>query len=461
MDISNLIITGDILRAWDSYMYPGDRTIKKTECLFKTPLESATGIKAKAVYARDKTFFDVHRFYRLSGYHIVNQKNWLQIDTGHYSDASLAYFYDCFKDSVLILQEAGSVRKFVERLALPYVEISISSLRFTEDLHYAFRSNVDSIREKLLSYRLSEAYLYANADRIRLFYSNKSEITGLAPGSLLCCGQSLVDYSLIRDGRLVSFLDYQQEVSQLFGQYAHVYYKRHPYGLIQEKTEGFLLSHGNVQKINENFYELMCQSSIAAVAALSSSVLNEAGYFGKTVHTLFQRYSKHYDGAAPAQKDEWITLRSDYFSPLFWADVLGSILEVRPSAHTGFRGPVIRQVTGMNWGYALGSEDAQTLPGVLTRIQAMERTYGELRADYACMQAPSERAGRPPLRYRLGVGEDIRRLTRGVTALLAPIMAPIARLFCKVFPIYSKRHQFLMERNPFLYLKRLFFKLAS
>lgn len=355
------MLMSDILRVSANIEFYTDRSCKWLYYLFNKQIKSAIGYDIELELGQDSRIFNREKFYKLCGYDKVTEENYIEISKGNITDEAIDYFKTCFKDYFILFQEAGALKQVADLAQIRYLDIIISSIRFMDDLNFAFRSNVPSITNKLLKYRLLEEKIYYHANYIKSFYWGHGVYNNnLISNSLLLCGQTEVDLSLIKDGKLVTFLDYEQEIRELFSKYSKVYYKRHPYAKTNTENEQFILSFDNVELINDNFYKILSCDEITAVAALSSGTVKEAKYFDKDVIFISHPFiNYYYNDDKEIKQDDFIIVNNDYFSPVFWSDILSDITETNVCDSFMFPNNrnILRESLNVFWGYQLGNKN--------------------------------------------------------------------------------------------------------
>lgn len=266
--------------------------------LFKEQIFLATAIIPEVAYASEKKIFDRDKFYSLCGM-TPSKESWIKVANNVFTEEAAAYLKECFKNALVITQVGGSMKNIFDYKGIPYIDIYVSALKFLEDIHLAFRSNIMSVREKLKKYRLSETYINICANTMKSYYhSRPDKLPIINTNSLLLCGQSDTDLSLIRDGKIITFMDFENKIKSLFKKYDSIYYKKHPEAKENSQNEVFIRSFENIITIDYNFYAIMTHDNLKGVAALSSGTLKEAPYFGKDIHVIsheFINYTKNND----------------------------------------------------------------------------------------------------------------------------------------------------------------------
>ncbi len=363
--IKKIVFIGDLLRIQERGKKSkdgtgfADQTLAWEYQLFKYQIEQATKLPTEVVFCSDTERFDLREFYRLCGAELCMQ-SWIHILHGKYSSEALAYFKSCFNNCLVITQVGGSMIPLLEEADIPYIDIYVSAIKFASDIHLAFRSNVESIRQQLLHFQLAESYLMIEAQKMKAYNCARAPHSNLADNSLLLIGQIDIDLSLLKDEKLVSFLDYKEELIALTQQFDTVYYKRHPYAKPSSASEKLILSLPHVALTEEPFYKLMSYESITTVAALSSGTLEEARYFGKKPIYLSHQFIKYYRGEGVIDKETFVICENKYFSPRFWQTILSDVVPTYPCDDytQSYEDNFLRSSINTWWGYEINKSPA-------------------------------------------------------------------------------------------------------
>lgn len=195
------------------------------------------------------------------------------------------------------------------------INISIHTIRFTDDIFFNFETNDEKIKKKLKKYEVNYDVFYHHADIVKATYLKTVKKNIIKENSLLLIGQTEKD-KVIFDGRkYLSLLDYIDTIKTITKDYDTVYFKAHPYAKNNKEIYKALKKElKNVIMVYDNIYHLLSNENIKHVMGLNSSVLYEAKYFRKEVTFLYEPYFDF------AKND--IGIYGDYFSSSFWADIL-------------------------------------------------------------------------------------------------------------------------------------------
>lgn len=372
--MNKIIFIGDLLRYQNKQAGFADRGIGWEYYLLKEQIYLATGIMPEVCYTNDTERFDLKVFYELSGYDIT-LGNWIKIASGEYSKESAEYVRNAFKDYLVITQVGGALKSIFDKLEIPYIDIYVSAIKFAQDLYFGLRTNIGSIRKYLPKYSINENELYIYANLIKSYYWSRNGQINLEPNSLLICGQNDIDLSLVKDNHIVSFLDYKNEIIELCKKYNKTYYKPHPYAKLNNPNEIFIRDLKNIEIIDCNFYQLMLNDNIKAIAALSSGTLTEAKYFGKKTHYLSHQFVEYCFNNEP-NLNEFILMNNEIYSPTFWADILSPVIETRKCEYFSYRNTnnLLRNTLNTWWGYEIENSQLSNL-NIINRLEKLEKLY--------------------------------------------------------------------------------------
>lgn len=198
------------------------------------------------------------------------------------------------------------------RLGVPYVSLAIHPLRFMSDYKFMLSSNFVYL-ETLGSLSISTDNIHFAAQLKRAKLTQQS--LDLESNSAVLFGQVEVDAALIGPRGIISLQNHAQKVRELCEDFEKVYFKPHPYGANAGDQMRFLRQFNNVEFVAHNPYALLASDRIDTVAALTSSVLTEASYFGKKVRPLSSLWVNRADEPA---------FGIEILSPQFWTALLSS-----------------------------------------------------------------------------------------------------------------------------------------
>ncbi|MEM6625056.1 MAG: hypothetical protein AAF674_22795 [Pseudomonadota bacterium] len=239
---------------------------------------------------------------------------------------------------------------FCNRRAIPFIDLTISPLRFMDDLMFQMSSNDAEVTEALKPHRVSK-------DQIRLAAGIVSSSGAKAnfqpprPGTLLVVLQTSFDRSVIDKGRFVTLLDHVDALRELAGRYRDVLIRSHPLEPAPELSDRVLEALPGARMTQDNFYHLLSHNNLAGVAALSSSCVAEARRFGREGHYLIPGF----DETSLTPGIEGITVGEDLLTPDFWRDLLsaaGLAASGKDGLRVPFRANRLREQLRSSWGYS-------------------------------------------------------------------------------------------------------------
>lgn len=224
----------------------------------------------------------------------------------------------------------------LDELALPYIDLRIHPVRFMDDLLFAARCSRPRSQRRLHAFAVPESEVVATAS-LREAMLCYLPHTALGTNTLLVVGQRPRDASQIISGRFFDAETHRAAIGRICAAHPAVLVKEHP----EERGHGLTALvrtlRPDATSTTENIYRLLAQPEIAAVLSVNSSVAVEAGYFGKTVHSLARiPLSIAWKEAAPTTRAH-ISLDDSFLTVDFWREVLAP--HARVTAHDGARLP--------------------------------------------------------------------------------------------------------------------------
>ncbi len=304
--------------------------------------------------------FSRKRFFELSGIHEVADSYFLY-DIAKISAASWSYFKSFFdKDTVFIASEFGSdLREKLTELGYTYVNFWFHPYKLFNDSFFLVGTNSPSIFQKLERYRVPSVRMRFYGEYYAQLARRKHLLDNL-PIEDNCCvfaGQTYQDKSIAFEGRYLNITDYPDKVRELAKSYSRVYYVPHPAAKPNPEVDAFLQNTEGVEVLNGvPTYFLLASPKVKKVVALSSSVLYEAAFFGKETEYLFRPLFKIDEEFS---LDTFVSIYQDYFSPVFWRDILSldgdetppSTLGDRQSCLLARNADMYRDLLGLPFGY--------------------------------------------------------------------------------------------------------------
>lgn len=330
-NIEKIILASHPLREY------GDYGSSWPSCLLKYYIQKVSKLPVKRLVPPnfmtlsiedDFVTFDYVKFFKF--YNIeYNREKWGELFyIDEFNESAYNYMKSIFDKSLVIAYEMeDSLLQILDKLNIPYINMYISPIRFLEDQLFCMTSNIQTIYEKLLEYKLPEEIIEIQANYLKSFYLMKDCKKITKEKSVLFLGQTKYDRSLIKPdtGEIYSILNHKDEFEQALEGYDNILYKRHPKVFEDDDILKYLKSIGNLSLTDENFYSLISRPNIKKVIAISSGGLNEAKYFGKDIKYLLHSSVELQEGLG-FDKNKYINIYEHFFSLHFWADILVPII---------------------------------------------------------------------------------------------------------------------------------------
>lgn len=353
-----ILVSGDFMRPSVAKLRPTQHeNIMWLYKLLKVPLEMATGLPCGIVHWDNNwlngSLLDagtVEAIYRMMGLR-ARITDWPRVFSATelpqpVEDLLLRYFADSF---VIGFELPPFLVDFLGRHDIGFVDCSLAPVRFMDDLLFELSSNTDAITEALLTHAVSDDFIRLQAGVVS---SNVAKVNPRPPrpNTLLVILQTQFDKVVIENNRFAKVTDHLNRLKEVAKGYDHLLIKEHPLEPQPETRERLqkLLPHAQVTE--DNFYRLVSHDNLTGVAALSSSCVLEAGYFGKAGHYLLPGYTP--ERFTVGQRG--VMIDDAVICPDFWRDVLaGSPCPVTP--RDGLRLPAkpnrFRQQLRSAWNY--------------------------------------------------------------------------------------------------------------
>ncbi|MBY6127066.1 hypothetical protein [Roseovarius atlanticus] len=323
-----IVFTGDFLRPSVAGLRPTQHeNIDWLAKLLRTPVEMASGLPCETVHW-DNAWVNGARidsatieaiysmFWRRPDIHA-----WSQIFAAETLPAMIEDMFARFFAGSLVIgfELPPYLTRFCARHGIPFIDCSLSPVRFMDDLLFHLSSGSAAITDALRPYGVSE-------DLIRLAAGVLSSNAAKAnprpprPESLLLILQTRFDKVVIENGGFASLLDHLDRLRDIAAGYRHVLIKEHPLEPQTEIRDALCRALPDAQISDDNFYRLVSHDNLRGVAALSSSCVAEAGYFGKVGHYLIPDFDP--DNLTPGI--EAVCVDDVILTPDFWRDMLGA-----------------------------------------------------------------------------------------------------------------------------------------
>lgn len=327
-------------------------------------------------------------------------------------DAAISYLFEHLPEDYLILSfemPPWLEQVCVER-AQPFIDARVSPLRFGRDLYLALRCSDAGLRRRIDAQavadeelRMEAALLAANVRTHRLLMeeTQRHRFSDL-DGCLLYVGQAPYDASLLSPGggslRCDDFADRLRQLSQ--GR--RLLYKGHPFApwfVDEERAALRRITAQTAAACPLNAYQILSSQDDLELVGISSGLLQEARWFDKTAHMLFQPFVP----LAISNEDAADAYRQVHFqavlAPAFWHQLL---TPERPAPRLAALPALVRNFARETfdhwWDYSKVMSWERTLPhetfmrsGGATlrqRIESLEQQVAQLYRSSTTKSAP-------------------------------------------------------------------------
>lgn len=281
--------------------------------------------------------FDASEFRRLTKVDTKHRDYFQHIANNYYTiepNAEAYLFQHIPANSLLLTFEIPPwMANACHSRGIDFISFSISPLRFSSDLYPAVRTSNEYIYQRLWEnivseeeIRLEAATLAAN---VRMHKHGLEQWRNYSfkdlDNSLIFLGQQHIDASLLAPGGIsLRFTDYADTIRTL-SQGKRILYKPHPFAQEAEKKEIETLAEitGTQPELCQlNAYQILSTYDHLELVGLSSGLLQEAAYFDKKAHTLFQPFIPLTE-APSHQPDKYLQIHfQSLLNPAFWHTVL-------------------------------------------------------------------------------------------------------------------------------------------
>lgn len=249
--------------------------------------------------------------------------------------AALDYLFDRIPTGALVLSfemppwlQAACLARGVN-----FLDLRASPLRFGRDLYIAVCTSDAKLFERIAAHavgaeelRLEASVLAANVRMhlLRQQESGQSTAEDL-DGSLIFVGQAPYDASILAlDGRTLRGADFADRLRTLARE-RRLRHKAHPFANGFGEEERAVLAElvgYQVEACHGNAYQILSSHDDLELVGISSGMLQEAPWFSKRAHTLFQPYVPlSIDPSASPRTYQQIRFQ-DLIAPSFWHKVL-------------------------------------------------------------------------------------------------------------------------------------------
>ncbi|SHI90073.1 hypothetical protein SAMN02745194_01316 [Roseomonas rosea] len=369
--IQRIVFSGDVLRPGDAAFRPAQtENILWFHRLVRGQAAAATRLPVEAVtWGRG---IDTERLYDLWGAE-KSWRGWARLfDAGFAPEGVVAALEQAFGGAVVIgFELAESMKRILSLLGIPFLDFSVHPVRFLDDVFFAVQTNDAAVFEVMLPDHAEESAFLGPAGLLAAS-ALKFRPNLRIRGESLLVGQTRIDRSLVRGGRVVDLSDFGPELRAAVGE-GGVVFKPHPYANSDFGALSAGLSLRRMQVSRENIYALMASEEIRRVVGVSSSVLLEARYFGQEAHMLHESPFDIPARRGEAVPGQHLSVLDAWGDTDFWRRVLAPLVPVtRPDGNRFRRPPNALRTSLRNfWGFNELSTDFQVAlarPAIQARV---------------------------------------------------------------------------------------------
>jgi hypothetical protein len=356
--VRKIVFTGDFLRPSAGGLRPTQHeNIHWLARVLETPLRLATGLPSEMVHW-DNNWINGARF-EAATVQAIYEAFWLKPRIAAWPRIYAAEALPAAVEALLLPLFEGSfvvgfelppyLTRFLNRHGIGFVDCMLSPVRFMDDLLFEVSASSEAVTAAIRRHAVPEALIALQAGVLGSHIA-KENPQPPRPGTLLLLMQTSFDKVVIHEGRFSSVLDHFDALRGVAEGYRQVLIKEHPQESRADIRDTLLKRLPGSAITTDNFYRLVAHHNLHGVAALSSSCVREAGYFGKAGHYLLPGFSH----ACLAAGIEGCNIDDVILTPDFWRDIIAAAgCPVTPK--DGLRLPArpnrFRQQLRSAWGY--------------------------------------------------------------------------------------------------------------
>lgn len=176
---------------------------------------------------------------------------------------------------------------WAERHGIPFVSLAPAQPRFLPDLLASVVTNVRPIGALLSDHLVPEDSLHEAAAFFSASRRRRHDSPLLAQGRFgLFAGQMAIDAAVVANGRIVLPTDHIDAIRAVAETVDRLFIRPHPLESDHSVLHALAAHVPNATMTSLPVYDLLVSPCVTDIVALSSSVLAEAGLFGKRAHRL-------------------------------------------------------------------------------------------------------------------------------------------------------------------------------
>ena len=298
----------------------------------------------------------------------------------------------CYEASPALLQ-------FLDSKGITYVDLRLSPVRFLPDVILAMRSNSPQVNAALARIGLQRHEITVEAVKLSASFRHRDRYTPQGniprhPGTqMVVVGQTSSDASIIQGNRFVHLRDALPVLAEKL-QGKHVLYLRHPSASADhQRSETELLSslYPALEVTGANGYDLLCCEQSLEFLGLSSGLLQEAAFFGRSATSLLPPICPlAFPDGENADNGYWQITFDTFMSVPFWRCLLGSDEDHGRDTLRNMVPNQLRELHNVWWGYPAHkvkpNDYTRTLVGDVR--PELQRVYGVARFILDLMAGP-------------------------------------------------------------------------
>ena len=184
---------------------------------------------------------------------------------------------------------APSMVTVLKEHAIPFLNFELHPIRFLNDVYFSVETNIPSLKQYMQPFAISEDAVYSQAALLKATLCSNEPILN---EKHVFIGQTEIDRSLIHGARFARLDDFTADLP------SDLIFKPHPYAQVPPPAQ-YTTTRANV-------YEILASNAPPSIYSISSSVIEEAKYFGVTATRLLP------------PKTIWPALNHPYLQRPFW-----------------------------------------------------------------------------------------------------------------------------------------------
>jgi hypothetical protein len=324
--ITRIVFTGDFMRpSPDAFRPTQHENIRWLAQLLAIPVSMAIDLPQHIVSWDDdwtnQAVFEADAISSLYGCFWLEPSiySWSKIYNTDYLPAAVEQvLHTLFSDSLVIGFELPPfLMHFLSRHHIPFLDCALSPVRFMDDLLIGVSTSDAQAQDLLRPYEVAKELQRLTAGVLSAHVAKQFK-NAPWPNTLLLIMQTGFDKAVVGQGSFVTLEHHLGALLQLSRDYAHVLIKTHPLEPTPRLLDKLLQTLPNAKSTDENFYRLISHPNVIGVAALSSSAIYEAAFFGKRAHLLMPNV----DFNKSAIGHDIIDIGDAILTPDFWRDAL-------------------------------------------------------------------------------------------------------------------------------------------